>query len=250
MKIGTLDNFFTQLDNVHLWQYSNAPYLTALLNKHIEWLKNATQDFWTDWIKDVFTLDTANSFGLEVWGNILGVDRPTYLPKSYVVDSEDTLKFYNADTNTWHSIWLSNEESVLNIETNPSSTEYNEVKVPIPDEIYRRCLKAKIFLLYSNYSVTDINRFLKYLFSNKSVYVRDNLDMTMDIIFNYVPDYIELAIITSDDFAPRPAGVKMNYGISLLNDNTFGFEENKVGTWADNRNMPPVPGGFGTYYNL
>lgn len=249
MKIGTLDNFFTQLDNVHLWQYSNAPYLTALLDSHIQWFKNATQEFWTDWHRDVFTLDTANSFGLEVWGNILGVKRPASVPQNYVVDASNILKFYNANSKTWHSIWLSGATSNFSVETNPAQgVEYSIF--PIPDEMYRRCLKAKIFLLYSNYSVPDINRFLKYLFSNKSVYVRDNLDMTMDIIFNFIPTDVELSIITFEDFAPRPAGVKMNYGINLINDNTFGFEENKIGTWADNRDMPPVPGGYGTYYNL
>lgn len=248
MTIGTLDNFFTQLDNVHLWQYSNAPYLSSLLNKHIKWFKEATQEFWDDWQRDVFSLDTANSFGLEVWGNILGVKRPASVPQNYVIDTSNILKFYNTNTKTWHSVWLAGVNT-FNVEINPQEgVEYSVF--PIPDEMYRRCLKAKLFLLYSNYSVTDINRFLKYLFPNKSVYVRDNLDMTMDIIFNYIPTDVELSIITFEDFSPRPAGVKMNYGISLIDENTFGFAENQIGTWADNRTMPPVPNGYGTYYNL
>lgn len=249
MKIGALDTSFPQSKDVFLWQYANAHYLNALLSGNLDFFKSATFDFFKNWYSDVFNLDTANAFGLEVWGRILGVKRPSSVPQNYVIDNENVFRFKNVNDNSWHSIWLSGNPSKFQIELSPGN-ESVQGAIPISDSMYRRCLKARLFLLYSNYSVNDINRYLNYLFPNKGVYARDNLNMTMDIVFNYVPSDVELSIITFKDFSPRPAGVWMNYKIDLLSSNTFGFEENKLGTWSGNESMPPVPQGYGTFYDL
>lgn len=249
MNVGKIDTAFQQSKDVFLWQYANAHWLNAILQDSFDFFKESTLSFWDKWYTDVFNLDTANAFGLEVWGRILGVKRPASAPQNYVVDSDNVLRFLNVNDQTWHAIWLKGNPSQFAIELSPQN-ENIQGSIPITDAMYRRCLKAKLFLLYSNYSVSDINRYLNYLFPNRGVYAKDNLNMTMDIVFSYVPTDVELSIITFKDFAPRPAGVWMNYAIDLLSDATFGFAENQIGTWGDNREMPPVPGGYGTFYNL
>lgn len=249
MKTGNLDTSFPQSKDVFLWQYAKAHFLNSLLSAKFDFFKNSAFGFFSDWYKDVFNLDTANAFGLEVWGRILGVKRPSSAPQNYVVDNDNVLRFKNANDDSWHSIWISGNPARLSVETNPDNSGVQGA-IPISDTMYRRCLKAKLFLLYSNYSVNDIDRYLKYLFPNGGVYARDNLNMTMDIIFTYVPSDVELSVITFKDFSPRPAGVWLNYGIDILSKSTFGFEENGLGTWSDNREMPPVPNGYGTFYNL
>lgn len=69
---------------------------------------------------------------------------------------------------------------------------------------------------------------------NYNVYVQDNYDMTMNIVFNkQLPSSADLSIITNDDFSPRPMGVMMNYGFVDI-ENTFGWNEAQMKTW-----LPP-----------
>ncbi|MDO5764072.1 MAG: DUF2612 domain-containing protein [Elusimicrobiales bacterium] len=58
-----------------LWQYNNAPSLRALLLQKEAWYKIHQTDFWNYWYNNVFNLDTADDFGLGVWGEILDFPR-------------------------------------------------------------------------------------------------------------------------------------------------------------------------------
>ena len=58
-----------------LWQYNNSPKLKALILSKEEWYKNNQAKFWQDWYDKVFNLETANDFGLSVWGEILNFSR-------------------------------------------------------------------------------------------------------------------------------------------------------------------------------
>ena len=58
-----------------LWQYNNAPALRALILQKQDWYKTHQEDFWNYWYGSVFNLDTADDFGLSVWGEILDFPR-------------------------------------------------------------------------------------------------------------------------------------------------------------------------------
>lgn len=58
-----------------LWQYNNAPALRALILQKQDWYKTHQKDFWNYWYNSVFNLDTADDFGLTVWGEILDFPR-------------------------------------------------------------------------------------------------------------------------------------------------------------------------------
>lgn len=58
-----------------LWQYNNAPALRALILQKQDWYKTHQEDFWNYWYGSVFNLDTADDFGLTVWGEILDFPR-------------------------------------------------------------------------------------------------------------------------------------------------------------------------------
>ena len=105
---------------------------------------------------------------------------------------------------------------------------------------------------YSNGSVYDINKYLNKIFEGSGVYVQDNYDMTMNIVFPNTPTDADLTIITSPDFAPKVAGVYINTGIQVLSEDTFGFEQNKLSTWMDKAEKDPdkVAKGYGNFYNL
>lgn len=58
-----------------LWQYQNSEKLKSLILSKEEWYSGHQAQFWQDWYDNVFNIDTANDFGLSVWGQILDFSR-------------------------------------------------------------------------------------------------------------------------------------------------------------------------------
>lgn len=75
------------LSKTKLWQYNNAQRLLKLIDNLQSFANENIDQFWTNWKSDVFVLDTANAFGLSLWGMLLGVERPSY------EDGGQTIKF-------------------------------------------------------------------------------------------------------------------------------------------------------------
>lgn len=233
-------------NGVYMWQYTNAKRLTKILQNEIDYFGANVRDFITDWQKDVFNLKTANSFGLDLWGRIMSAPRPTSSPLNYVVGENNIFYVRNNTTNKWNSIYL--DESVGSLFVSKISEEVSYSPVMLSDEYYRRCLLAKIYLLYSNASVVDINKYLSYIYEGKTVNIIDYYDMNMSVNFGFVPSDIDIIIITSDAFSPRPMGVSFGYDEALFDKTTFGFEQNELATWGKNDVGTPVPSGYGTFY--
>jgi hypothetical protein len=66
-------NFSVNLLNAILWQYNNAPNVFSLLNRKQTWYNEHQNNFWSNWITNVFDLRTCNQFGITVWAIILGI---------------------------------------------------------------------------------------------------------------------------------------------------------------------------------
>lgn len=74
-----------------LWQYENSTALKTLLEYREQFYNKSTKEFFTDFINNVLNLDTANTFGLTIWGRILKLERPKY------TNSEGKLVSFNDD---------------------------------------------------------------------------------------------------------------------------------------------------------
>lgn len=74
MKIFNSD-YAVDLLQALIWQYDNAPRLQRLLQQKQDWYDKNNTTFWADWLKNVFNINTANDFGLTVWGKLLHVER-------------------------------------------------------------------------------------------------------------------------------------------------------------------------------
>lgn len=72
-------NYNQDLSKVVLWQYDSAPKFKKLVEGEQAFMDNAVTKFWEDFNTNIFNLGTCNTFGLELWGKLLGVARPTYL---------------------------------------------------------------------------------------------------------------------------------------------------------------------------
>ena len=77
------------LDDCYLWQYDAAVNLKGLLSKKQAFYKKAVSYFWENWTKDVFNIDTANTFGLNLWGGFFGVSRPEYIDGGHTIQFTD-----------------------------------------------------------------------------------------------------------------------------------------------------------------
>lgn len=170
-----------------LWQYDKAEKIKKILDGKNDFIKNNVSNFWENWQKTVFNINTADTFGLKIWGGFLGVERPTYTN-----ETGETIVF--------------------------------------TDDQYRTIIKGRLLLMMSNGSVHDINAYLNYLFPGKSVFCVDYHDMSINLVFYYQPTDEEIAIIKSDGFLPRPAGVLVNY-IIVPPDEVFGFYGQELSTF-------------------
>ena len=73
MRINEYECSIDLLNSI-MWQDNESVNLQELARLKQEWYQKNHCDFWNDWIVNVFDLNTANDFGLQVWSKILGVE--------------------------------------------------------------------------------------------------------------------------------------------------------------------------------
>lgn len=180
-EVGTID---FKIDNslCYLWQYDDANKLKSLMDKKNKFIENSVEKFFRDYFSNIFNIKTANNFGLELWGVLLGVPRPQY-------------------------------------------TNANSEVVNFTDDMYRKLLLAKVLKFNINGSVAEINDYLRFMFDDpeKVVFLKNNYDMTVEVIFHYKASLEDMAVINSEDFLPLPTGVKVVYA-EINTEEIFGFE--------------------------
>jgi hypothetical protein len=192
MKIYPLnfDHLKIDVSKALLWRHENAKNLKALITKRNEALKILNIDFWSDWFENVFNLDTANDFGLLVWAIILDV------PLTIDNNSAPT------PNNNWgFGTFRKNFE-------NGNFTPLNDM-ISLNSEDARKILKLKYYQMITRATVPECNKILNYVFPDLTPYVVDNLDMTMDYIFNGSPSSSMKAAFTRLDILPRPSAVEL-----------------------------------------
>lgn len=248
MNIEKFDYSVNLLQSI-IWQYSNAPNLTNLIESKQAWYDLNQTEFWRDWYTNVFNLQTANTFGLSVWSYILQV--PSYVLNKPEPDDKPLWGFNN------NSAYPTLENTYFNFGGVPGNIGGNFSTrgqiITLTDEEQRFLLRLRFFQLFTtgnvevsgvetptNQPISGINNFLQYLISTSdigydgTIYVLDGLDMSMTYVFtteNFPPFLLE-AIQTFDIF-PRPAGVKLKYYTSYSRQ--FGF--NKIaGSWPNLEN--------------
>ena len=173
------------------WQRSNADIVQALVKNQQAWLEENHCQFWVDWTTDVFTLSTANSFGLAVWSIILDEQVYGYSGPSPVGDyfgfSEDSENFYDGNF------------AVGDGYTYEFTLEQKRILLQ---------LKAYKVLAMSG-PVGQINTALANIFGSRTVTCFDNLDMTFTYkitdsnLFDFVDE------IMARDLFPRPIGIEI-----------------------------------------
>ncbi|MFT9316108.1 MAG: DUF2612 domain-containing protein [Acetobacter orientalis] len=179
-----------------LSQYSCAPTLNALIEAWNQTL-DPTRLIET-WFTNVWNLDTAQGYGLDVWGRIVGVERVLTLSTDsffgFAEPQDLTLQPFNA------APWYSGTQTTSNYR--------------LSDEAFRQLINAKALANITDGSITSLNAILMTLFAGQGdVWVADTGTMTLTYTFNFAPSAVQVSLIQSSGVLMRPAGVRVIYAI-------------------------------------
>lgn len=184
-----------------LWQYNNATRLQQI----IQMIEDAT-----------------NESSVELWKMSF-----------YAFDLDRPIN--TSDSDYEYRIYGLHELSTLFGISRPKWTNgslYESVSV----NTWRRYLKGMIWIMDSDGSCEDINKWLSIIFPDITSFVIDNLDMTITYRFYPVPDQNteEWQLIHISDFLPHPAGVLSI--VNLINyDSILGTEGQNEGQLNNSR---------------
>lgn len=171
-----------------LSQFKNSPslgQLIASLNGYIDPTVNLDQFY-----NNLWNIDTAVGYGLDVLGRIIGVSRVLNIASPQVLGFEEALP----------GSYALNEGILYSGGLTTSA-------FPLEDEAYRLLLLAKAAANICDGSIPAINRILMALFPNRgNCYVADNLDKTITYTFAFPLTSVELSIVAGSGVLPKPCG--------------------------------------------
>lgn len=173
------------------WQRSNADVVKQLVLNQQAWLEEYHCKFWDDWVDNVFTLKTADDFGLSVWAIILdesiygysGASPVDYPAFGFASDSE------NFDNGSFAT------DSAYTYEF---TTEQKRI-----------ILQLKAFKVFAmNGSVQHINKSLVNIFGDGVLICYDTREMEFTYTLNDSKYEELMEYIIERDLLPRPIGIK------------------------------------------
>ncbi|EKY2101489.1 DUF2612 domain-containing protein [Cronobacter sakazakii] len=193
-----------------LTQYSASTKLLSIIDTFNQAI--SLDDFTDEFITKVWDLTTNETFGLDIWGKIVGIGRYITAP----IDS-GSFGFSEADNGA--------SDYPLPFNDSPFYSGVQETTyVRLADDAYRTLILCKAFSNISIATIPDINKFLKMLFSGRGrAYCVNYRDMTIGITFEFALAPYEESILTNYDVVPVPSGVQLN--ISQVVPPYFGFAD-------------------------
>jgi hypothetical protein len=188
-------------------QYGNSATISRLIANMNEYLDpRADFDAFYDF---VWNVDTAQGFGLDIWGRIVNIGRDLLLS-----DAELYFGFSDALPGSYPF-----GEQPFYDGTEPATQTYR-----LADDAYRTLILVKALSNISATNAPSLNQLLQNLFGDRGrVYVNDMGGMNIRYTFEFLLTGYEFAIMTQSGAIPRPAGV----GATIFNTNlpVFGFSE-------------------------
>ncbi len=188
-------------------QYGNSATITQLIANMDEYLDpRADFDAFYDF---VWNVETAQGFGLDIWGRIVNIGRELQIPNDplYFGYSEAIPGSYPFDEQPFFS------------GTAPATKTYI-----LADDAYRQLILVKALANISATNAPSLNQLLQNMFASRGrCYVNDLGGMELRYTFEFLLTDYELAIMTQSGALPIPAGV----GAVLITTDVpvFGFSE-------------------------
>lgn len=202
------ERFKIDLQKCIIWQYDKASKLNSLITQKESWYTKYVTNFIRDFFWNIFNIDTANEFGLTIWGKMLGLDR--------------NVVFIGGESH-----YLTTEQYRFLLKG--QILKFNMKNVSVPE-------------------INKYLRVIFNLEDNSQAFVKDNQDMTITYNITKDMGLLQEEItqlLNYYDFLPRPAGVGVNVVLSY--EGYFGFEgagENRGGFADDNDTSETINGGI------
>lgn len=192
-------------------QYANSPVLLAILESMNDAI-NPTANI-DDFYNNVWNIATAQGYGLDFWGRIVGVTRALSVIGG---NSGVTFGFKEAGA------------SAAGFGQSPFYEGASATTIPnyvLADSVFRQLILIKALANISPRSITSINNSLMLLFASRgNAFVIDRGNMTATYSFGFLLSPVEIAILTQSGAFPAPSGVRIDiaaYEIPFV----FGFAE-------------------------
>jgi len=189
-----------------LWQYEGAEKYVALIQSQQDWIDENHNQFWDDWRRDVFDPETANDFGLSVWGRILNVNLSVDAPAT-----------------TGNSRWGfgANRQNF----NNGGFGRNTDGQISLSLEQKRVVIKLRVAQLITRPTAYYINEILDAVLNTdtQAVYAYDTLDMEYVVyVFDNEPSSQLRFILENYDLLPRPSGVGVRWQVRTRDAWGFG----------------------------
>jgi len=173
-------------------QYSNSPIMLALIDSFSDAVDQGS-DF-DAFYNLIWNVLTAQGYGLDLWGRIVGVVRVLQLPSSG--------KYFGFEEATGLTVDPFNQSPFYS-----GATLTNNFS--LTDAAFRTLILAKALANISDGSIPGINQVLLSLFPGRgNCYVTDAQDMTMTYTFLFALTAVEIAIVSQSGVLPKPVGVQ------------------------------------------
>lgn len=187
-------------------QYANSPTLLQLIQNMNAYIDPATN--FAAFFNNIWNIDTADTFGLNIWGRILGVSRVIPIP-----GDNDSFGFDNADSPPDWQTWGNALDPLAG---GPFfGGQIGTGSYTLDDAAYRTLLLAKALANIANMSAPSLNQLVSNLFPGRGrAFTTNGRNMTMTYVFEFALSTIELAILQSSGVLPNPAGVTVGITVT------------------------------------
>jgi hypothetical protein len=202
-------------------QYGNSPIMLQLLANYNQYIDpSADLD---NFFNYVWNINTAQGFGLDIWGEIVNVKR------DLVISQAPTYFGFNDGLKDFAPFGQA-----------PFYVGATTGSYKLSDDAYRTLILVKALANISSTTTRSLNQLLKNLFAGRGrCYVNDLGNMQMRYTFEFVLQPFEVAILTQSGALPRPTGVK-SFVLQVALPGLFGFKEAGANSY---------PFGQGTFLN-
>lgn len=192
-----------------LTQYSASNRILSIIDTFNQAV--SLSDFTDEFIEKVWDITTCETFGLDMWGKVVGVSR--YIRAE--IDN-DCFGFSEADDGGGYPSPFGDSPFYAGIQETET--------VRLSNDAYRTLVLCKAFSNISIATIKDINKFLTMLFLDRGrAFCVDYGDMKMGIICEFKLEPYEISILQNYDVLPIPSGVLAM--VRQVVSPYFGFSE-------------------------
>lgn len=175
-----------------LSQYANSPTITALVDYCNQWIDPGTD--LDNFYSYVWNVETAQGFGLDIWGKIVNV------PRQIVIQPlPDYFGYHEALSGSYPF----NQEPFYD---GPQSGSVYDLS----DDAYRVLILTKALANISSFTAPSVNSLLSFMFAGRGdCHVEEAGPMAIKYVFNFTLKTWEASILQQPSLMPRPAGVNV-----------------------------------------